>query len=92
MSWSVVASNIKVGDLEEVLNEAVASAPQEQFQLEEHTEQAALAVELAGKIIDDGALGELGEDSLVTVTMSGHATEDHSAGNSSMIVSVQRVG
>ena len=75
--WSLTVGSVPVGELEEVLNEAVSIAPTEQFSMEENGEQVAIAIGITGEIIDRGALGELDADAYVSVTMMGHANADY---------------
>lgn len=81
MPWSLNVGRVRIGDLEEVLNEAVGGAPLEMFSKEEHGEQVSGLISTVGSIIDSGLLGDLDDEALVDVAMNGNANDDYVAGS-----------
>lgn len=88
MSWSLNVGTIRVGDLEETLNEAIATAPTEMFALEEQAEQVAALVKAAGTLIDDGVFGVMDDDDTVAISMVGHADEGFAEGETRTMVTL----
>lgn len=93
MSWAVQAMAVTVnGELEDRLNEAVQNADQAQFALTESQEQAAAAVDAVVALVDAAVVGDA---SVINVSMSGHANENHENregyANSMVSISISKV-